>query len=301
MSWMSPKEQERIEHIRKTIAEKIPTNLVVPEHTEYGHFYRHTGADKAFASVTTKTGVLNNERLKRWAARLAVEYIDRNWKKINDASQSERDAHFKAATLAHEDELKDAGDIGTRGHEAIERYLNRWIETGERPADIRRFIIGEDARLWAITRSAEQFCKDFDVIPIASELKVASLRYKYAGTLDSLMMIRKNDKYVFAIVDWKTSNQVDDKPEYVMQTSAYWQALNEMTRTNPRVARTGLIPEETVIVQIDKDKMKYKVVKLVDRPGAFKAFTWVSKIYDYLHNGISKTYPYTPKKDTFIT
>jgi hypothetical protein len=289
--WMSPKTSEMVSHIRKTIAERIPPELVVPQHDEYGHKYRHVPTNQVFSSVTTKTAILDNERLKRWSARIAVEYIDRNWQIINSSKTEEKERHFKAAVLAHEDELKDAGDIGTQGHGVIERYLNRWIEKGEQPDDIRRFIIGQDARLWAIARSAEKFCKDFDVIPVVSELRVCSIKHKFAGTLDSLMLVKKGDKYIFAIVDWKTSNSVD-KPEYAMQVSAYWQAFYEMT---------GLRPSELIIVQLDKDKMKYNCVRVIDRPKSFRAFKYVCQIYDYINDGMSKLYPFTPKREVFIT
>lgn len=278
-----------VAEIQTTLLERLPANLVLPEHDEYGHKYRHTPTNQVFASVTTKTGILENDRLKRWAARLAVEHIDRNWNLIHEAK--DREPHFHAATLAHEDTLKDAGDIGTQGHAVIERYLKVWMQTGERPADIRRFIIGEDARLWAISRSAEKFCIDFDVYPLASEIKVCSLKHKYAGTLDSLMMVKRGDKHIFCLVDFKSSNSID-KPEYTMQVAAYYQALYEMT---------GLRPKELIILRLDKDKMKYEAVRIVDRPGAFRAFKQVSNVYDYINNGISKTLPLTPKKQVFLT
>lgn len=287
--WMSTKTADVVQEIQGILAERCSPDLVLPEHDEYGHKYRHTPTNQVFASVTTKTSVLENERLKRWAARLAVEHIDRNWNVIHEAK--DREPHFHAAVLAHEDTLKDAGDIGTQGHGVIERYLKVWMQTGERPADIRRFIIGEDARLWAIARSAEKFCVDFDVIPLASEIKVVSLKHKYAGTLDSLMMVKKGDKHIFCIVDWKSSNSID-KPEYAMQVAAYWQALYEMT---------GLRPKELIVVRLDKDKMKYEAVRIMNRPEAFRAFKYTCKVYDYINNGISKMLPLVPKKQVFLT
>lgn len=314
-----------IEQLRNTIKEKLPPSLVIPEHDTYGHHYRFMPTNKVYDSVTTKTAILDNPRLKRWAANLAVEYIDRNWHLITPAN---KDDHYKAATLAHEDELNDAGDIGTQGHHAIERYLKRWIETNIQPPDIRKFILGEDSRLWAITRSAEMFCNDFNFIPIASEVLVASPKYQFAGTLDCLAVLlkeveagnlplefsqhkcelgmwspmAKKAKYwqcsecnkvvepVFAIVDWKTSNSVD-KPEYAMQVSAYYHALWELT---------GLKPKELIIVQLDKYKAKYDVVRIQDRPAAFRAFKHVSKVYEWFNNGTTKLMPYSPKKEVFI-
>lgn len=313
--------------LRAMVKEKLPTSLVIPEHDHMGHHYRYLPTNKVYDSVTTKSGILDNPRLKRWAANLAVQYIDRNWNVI--ASSHNKEDHYKAAVLAHEDELHDAGDIGTQGHQAIERYLQRWIDTNIKPADIRKFILGEDSRLWAITRSAEMFINDFGMIPIASEIFVASPRHEYAGTLDCLALLLKERspgtkamfgehqcieswgeptekslraKYwqcsecgrvvepVFAIVDWKTSNSID-KPEYAMQVAAYWQALVELT---------GLRPKELVIVRLDKDKARYEVMRVQDRPAAFRAFKHVTKVYDWMNNGVSKLLPYSPKKEVFI-
>ena len=313
--------------LRDLVKEKLPASLVIPEHDHMGHHYRYVPTNQVYDSVTTKSGILDNPRLKRWAANLAVDYIDRNWNII--ATSKNRADHYKAAVLAHEDELQDAGGIGTQGHGAIERWLKRWIETGTQPDDIRKFIIGEDARLWAITRSAEMFANDFHMIPIASELLVASPRHGFAGTLDCLAILLKEKapgnqelegfgthtcdwehftdrslkakcwkchlcerivEPVFALVDWKTSNSID-KPEYAMQVSAYWQALAELT---------GLRPKELIIVRLDKDKAKYEVVRIQDRVSAFRAFKHVTKVYDWMNNGISKLLPYSPKKEVFL-
>jgi len=276
-----------VEQIQAIIAEKIPDGIIVPRHDDDGHKYEYTPTGIVYPSVTTKLGIIDNPRLKRWAARLAVEYIDRNW----DIVPQNRDAHYNAAILAHEDELKDAGGIGTQGHGIIEQYLLRWLKTGEKPPDIRTFIFGEDARLWAITRSCEAFINDFNAVPVASELLVASQRYGFAGTLDSLLMIQKDDKQIFAIGDWKSSNDIH-KPEYAMQVAAYWQALWEMT---------GLRPSELLIVRLDKLKMKYEVLRVTDRPAAFKAFKHASALYDYMNSDMSCLYPFNPKKETFMT
>lgn len=312
-----------IARLRTHLKNSLPAHLITPEHDHLGHHYRYQPTNMVYDSVTTKSGILDNPRLKRWAANLAVQYIDRNWNII--AELKDRDDHYRAAVLAHEDELHDAGDIGTQGHNAVDRYLQRWIDTSIRPPDIRKFILGEDARLWAITRSAEMFIKDFGVIPIASEVLVASPRHEFAGTLDCLAILLKEKspgtiamfgeheclekswgnygaKYwqcgecgrvvepIFALVDWKTSNSID-KPEYAMQVSAYWQALAEIT---------GLRPRELVIVRLDKDKAKYEVMRIQDRPSAFRAFKHVTKVYDWMNNGVSKLMPYSPKKEIFL-
>jgi len=311
---------EIVAQIRRTIREKIPSGTVVAEHTEFEHFYRHTPTNRLFASVTTKKSVIDEggSRLKRWAANCAVEYLDKNWKSI---TPDNKDEHYKAAILAHEEKFTDAGAIGTQGHGVVEDYLKAWIDTGTRPDDIRTFIKGTDMRLWAITRSAEKFCIDFGGIPIASELKVASVKYGFAGTLDSLFLMPKlirlgkngcphnwcrydspkkamlehcyhcdaKREWILTLVDWKTSNSID-KTAYVLQTSDYWQCLYEMS---------GLKCKEIIIVRLDKEKMQYEVLRVLDRAKAFKISRHVDKIYDYLYDGVSKLEPYKTK--TIIT
>ena len=318
---------QSIAELRKIVKEKCPENLVLPEHDHTGHHYRYLKTNKVYDSVTTLIGILDMPRLKKWAANLAVEYLDRNWDVIN---KDNRKDHYKAALLAHEDVLNDAGDIGTQGHEAIERYLKRWIKTNIQPRDIRKFILGEDSRLWAIARSAEMFINDFEMIPIAAEVNVASEKYEYAGQVDCLAVLIKEvepgnmelfegghkcfnhydnahtKKYrarfwqcgecgrvvepIFSVVDWKTSNSVD-KPEYAMQVAAYFKGLYEMT---------GLRPKEIIIVQLDKHKAKYNVVRVQNVPAAFRAFVHVAKVYGWLNNGVTKLFPYTPKREVYL-
>ena len=308
------------------IAKKVPQGLVIPEHDHMGHHYRYKKTNQVFDSVTTKAGILDMPHLKKWAANQAVEHLDKNW---NNITRANRKDHYKAAILAHEDVLKDAGNVGTQGHEAVDRYLQQWLDTKQRPTDIRDFIIGEDSRLWAITRSAELFMSEFEFIPIATELFVVSEKHEYAGQVDCIAFILKelepgkeaykefykpgtfpcDHEYdvfrqrhwrckhcqrivtpMLSIVDWKTSNSVD-KAEYAMQVAAYYYAFREMT---------GIKPDQCVIVQLDKYKAKYNVVRIQNPTSAFRAFNHVGKVYGWLNDGVTKLYPYTPKDEIYI-
>lgn len=301
--------------IRELIATKIPKNLVVPQHTSDGHFYRHSVTNQVYASVTTKCGILDNPHLKKWSARLAVEYLDKHWSKVTPANKED---FYKAAVMAHQEEFEMAGDIGTEGHGIVDKYLQAWMSTGVKPKDIRTFVTGEDFRLYAITRSAEMFCNDFNVEPVASEMFVCSTKHRFAGTMDSLMMISrviergdshcahefwqtatgaKNNRHEcircsrqiikeFALVDWKTSNDID-KVEYAMQVSAYSKALYEMT---------GLKVKHIVIVRLDKSQAKYEVVRVANPNQAFKAFCHTAKVWEWLNNGEEKLPPLRPRQ-----
>jgi len=324
-----------VNEIKKILAEKIPENLIVAQHNEVGHFYRHVPTGGVFPSVTTKGSILDAPHLKKWSARLAVEHFAANLHKRKDIEMLK-----KEAVLVHQDQFEEAGDVGTRGHGVVDEYLKEWIIKEVPRSDIRTVITdlvnttvdGEkynDPRVFAAARSAEMFCRDFHVIPVASEMKVCSLKHKFAGTLDSLMMVLNietygdgkcedvNDvsegkrrihdflslsksnpnkvkclhcglkgEYELAIVDWKTSNSID-KVEYAMQTSAYWQALFEMT---------GLRPKKIYIVRLDKKQAKYEVRVLTNRVAAFKAFKYTTRVYDWLNDGQEKLVSATPKE-----
>jgi len=227
-------------------------------------------AGETYASVTTKTGILDSPHLKQWAANLAVQKVKESLPYLTPENQ---EGIFNEAQHAHKDVLKDAGGVGTRGHDIIEKYLLDWIAKSKQPKNIIDFIPKEehDPRIWAIIRSAELFCNEWEIAPVRSELLVASVKHKYAGTLDALMMVKGK----LCIVDWKTSNTID-KPEYAMQVSAYWKALAEMV--------PGLRIHRIYIVQLDKKKMKYKIVRIKNRTKAFSAFVHCCKIYDWLYS-----------------
>lgn len=295
------------EKIQQIIKEKIPENLVLPEHTEDAHFYRHIPTNILLGSVTAKCNILDAPHLKKWAARIAAEHIIERAKRIEDLPGLK-----DSAILAHQDQFEEAGDIGTRGHAVVETYLLEWMATGKRPDDIRGFILEEDSRLYAIARSAEMFFKDYDVMPIASELFVASLKHQFGGTLDSLMMVtritkkgdgtcakshdywnestRNPNKLIcndcvqkaireFALVDFKTSNSISGKLEYFMQVSAYAQAFYEMT---------GLRPKRLLILRLDKNKAQYEVNEVLSPRLAFKHFAHCSKVYDWMNDSKPK-------------
>lgn len=305
-----------IPEIRQILAEKIPQGIVKPDHDDSGHYYIHVPSGKRSASVTTKSGILDMPHLKQWVASETVKYIDKHWDSITPENKEEK---FTAAKQAHRDIFEDAGDVGTKGHNVIEKYLKEWMRTKEKPNLVTDFMDEfdkRDVRITAICRSAQLFFDDFDVYPIASEMYVFSEKHVYGGTLDSLMVLaevvekgdrdckhdywysgpsHKHERCIhchqkirrrFALVDFKTSNSID-KPEYPMQGSAYKYALKEMS---------GLNPEIVIIVRFDKFRAKYDVVQVCRPYQAFHAFKHCTKVYDWLNNGKLKTKPLQEKE-----
>jgi len=269
----------KVANIQEKIREKIPEGLVMARHSERGHFYEYTPTRSVYPSVTTKTSILGSDHLKMWAVNEGLSYLERVW---HDITLENRSEIFRAAQLAHVSTFEDAGDIGTKIHNLIEEYLNEWIDTGVQPDDIRRFVAVPDIRLIALARSAELFFNDYKATPVVAEMKVASPKHKYGGTMDALMMI--DNKLV--LCDWKSSNTVKGKDTYAMQISAYAQALYELS---------GIRPKELYIVRISKEKACYEVVKVTSRAKSFKAFLNTTKVYDWLHDGEQKIYPLNTK------
>lgn len=298
------------EQIRAIIAEKIPEGLIVPAHDDFGHHYRHTPSGVVFDSVTTQmAGVIDNPHLKVWASRLAVEHfagqVSMDVTVLDDMTRLV--SLKESSIMMHRDTFEDAGDIGTVGHGAVERYLLEWMETGIQPTDIAKFINGQDAREWAILRSMVEFANDYYLIPIASELLVCNLKDKYAGTLDGLGFVIVPTKkcnegkkhqfinssttnwkkkvcdvcgykatYQLALLDWKSSNSIK-KVQYAAQVSAYSKALCLMTENLVK-------PEELLIVRLDKNKAVYEVLKIADEKDSYKAFLTMVKLSKWLKN-----------------
>lgn len=297
------------EEIKAVLRDRLPLHPILAEHDERGHWYRYLNNGQLYPSVTGILSVLaGSDNLKKWAARLAVEHYEKHWR--YGMKEDERELLRKASILAHQDAFEDAGHVGNFGHDIVENYLKDWMKTGERPIDIRTYVGHEDSRRWAIARSAEMFCKDFFIEPIASELLVASPKYGFAGTLDSLMMVAKtltkskdpNCGHHFissstknpnrrmcatlggqcgmeiemelVLVDFKTSNSID-KEEYAVQVSAYAAALKEMV---------GIKVKHLMILRLDKEKAKYEMLRVEHPSEAFRAFKACNKIYGWKTN-----------------
>jgi len=311
--------------IQAVIKEKIPEGLIVPAHDEFGHHYRHTPTGVVFDSVTTQmSGVLDNPHLKVWASRLAVEHfsgqISMDVTILNDMT---RLVQLKESSIMmHRDTFEDAGGIGTVGHSAVEKFLLEWMDKGIQPQELDKFISGEDAREWAILRSAVEFANDYYLIPVASELLICNLKDKYAGTLDGLGFVivphkkcndgKRHDfmnasssdwrkkicskcsykgTYQLALLDWKSSNSIK-KIQYAAQVSAYSKGLKSMVG---KAFKTDIL----LIVRLDKSQAKYEVLQVADENQAYKAFLLMTKVSHWINKGGEQLIP--PIKKTAIS
>lgn len=269
-----------IEKYRKIIQERV-IGKVKADHDDTGHWYL-LPSGKREASVTTKL-ILDKPHLIKWAIRLAFEWmeLDERWNKM---TPNNRDEYLQGATLAHTEERDTAGSIGHQAHAVLELYIKEWIANGSPREDIKTMITpGTHYKVFGACRSAEAGFKEYNIVPIASEILVGwekfrkngDTLYSGAGTLDAIMW--NTETRELELWDFKTSNQVNDG--YAMQIAAYKKFFEDMT---------GLKIKKSRVLKIDKFSDKFLCYNVRDTKNAFKAFVAMSFVYDWIHNGREK-------------
>jgi hypothetical protein len=257
--------------IRKIIKEKV-IGKWVPCHDESGHKYRHVESEIVESSVTTKN-VIDKPRLIPWAIGLAIDYLE-DQDRFELLKTDKREDIIKSAKLQYTDYRDDAGNVGSIAHDVIEDYVNKWITSTRRPADIRKFFKGHpDLRSVAVARAAEKVFDKYKCIPLATEI-IVGIPTVGAGTLDMLVLNESNE---IELWDWKSSNNINDY--YACQTSAYAKFFEHMT---------GLPVAKCRIFKLDKmsDRFKSYIVDNIDL--SYFIYRSCSNIYEWLNNGVDK-------------
>lgn len=257
--------------LRQIIKEKVE-GVIVPEYTEDGHFYRFPDGTLQ-PSVTTKLKIINKPHLLRWAIKKGIEYLEEQDRFSMLKDPATRNTAMVGAYEAHTVIRDDAGDVGHDAHEAVEKYIQDWMDTGNKPQDIREYFdMYADPRAIASARATERLLNKFDIQPVAVEISVGDVRYS-AGKLDFLCLWDGK----LTLADFKTSNQVDDN--YALQVAAYKYFFEHMT---------GIKIQQTKILHLSKDYDKYTIYKVNNLPQAYKAFKGVVAAFDWIYNGKTK-------------
>lgn len=278
--------------LRSELAHAFPSGKVEPAHTQRGHFYKIEGRGDVAPSVTTVQSIESKSYLKQWAVNRAVEYINDNLPQLCSGDTGV----LEHARYAHRRELDFAGEVGTTAHDAAEKYVKHWIETGEKKESATEFL-GADALPEEIagTRSFDKFIKENELMPIGSEVRVWYSKGKdvYAGTIDSIYLMGEVYKnrdgsmtcahdyspqgngrqwcvkcgrmivWKLVEIDYKTSNTVDGKNDYAEQVVAYAHAVEKITKWKF---------DDILILQLDKKKAKYTMFRVNNRARALKRF-----------------------------
>jgi ATP-dependent exoDNAse (exonuclease V) beta subunit len=259
------------EDIKKNIQKNV-VGKIIPAHTDAGHFYKFkdTPAKNAVHSVTTKI-CLEKPHLSIWAAKLAAKnIIDRVKNSDNEFLYDvfEEEQATRQASLIHISERDNAGNMGTKAHNIIEKYINTWIKTDKRPESIFSFIKdNEDPRVISACRSAELFFNENNVEPIVAEVIVGDQKYS-AGTVDLICLLDEK----LTILDWKTKNFIMTNDfNIILQLSAYATFFEKMT---------NLKVQKSVAIHLDKQKQAYKIFEVQNLKKAYSMFRRISLIYD---------------------
>ncbi len=310
--------------LREKIKAVFYEGRVIPKHTEYQHFYQDVEDGETYASVTTKTSLLSREYYKQMAADKAVDHIQSQMLRFDEMEPEQITEVFTYAREAHKHDLKRAGDWGTHAHDIVDRYVSLWLETNEKPKDIKDFWLSTDSNEGKCASLAgEKFMRSRVMFPVASELKVISKKNRYAGTLDSLWLIgttppeeqmrcvhtwfeKGKNKIVchncgqketlsLLLGDWKSSNQIFGhgsmgKYEYAMQVAAYDIALTEMVHIKCK---------HHWIVRLDKQEPKFEVGYITNIKQARKAFLAMNLVSDFARSKVPPVEQLNPK--TVIT
>lgn len=201
-----------------------------------------------------------SEALMRWAVKKALEKTKLLLSKYDTLGQisifsHELDKILEEAKKADEQELQKAADTGHAAHEWIEQLIKAIVSDNEERRLELLSTLPEDPRAANCCIAAVQWMSDHNVQWIATERKVFSRTYLYAGTMDGLARVSScsdpaccPEAFVdrLTLVDWKTSNYL--YIEYLLQTAAYKQAFEE---------ETGEQIEDRWVIRLGKDDAEF--------------------------------------------
>lgn len=178
---------------------------------------------------------------------------------FNKILDDSRKAHLKVS--------KKALDIGTIAHNWIEAYIKRKIQDPDNKRH-KSLPMSKEA-----CNSIEAFLRwqsEQKIKYIASERKIYSKKYDYAGTLDVEAYINKRR----GIIDFKTSKAI--YKDYELQLGAYIQARHE---------EDGANYTNNYIVRIGKDG-DFEAQKLKNWRKSFRSFKYALGLYKSLKEKI---------------
>ena len=192
-----------------------------------GRWYNVNGVD--YPSVTNFMGVIDKSGpLMHWSTNLEREHVlntaARFYRKGIAMPPLDEDAFRESVrgelgTFAHRQTSKQAQDIGTEAHDAIEQWVFQKLDQPvASPIDVD--AMSQEAQL--AYESFLAWAKDADLQPIAAEVVLYSDINQYAGTADLIALVNGKP----TLLDWKTSKRV--YVTHKMQCVAYQVAWQEM-------------------------------------------------------------------------
>lgn len=218
---------------------------------ERGHHYEKVSDGKWLAGVTSVTGLLPKDWMPAWGALEAVsalgyyrEGTDAEKKNLEDQlaliQGCDADTYYKIlheAKSAFRKKSDKAKDIGTEGHEWLERYVLAKISKKPTPS-----IISAPEKLRPMIKAFVDWEQDKVKEWFASEALVAHIGFEYAGTLDGLALTNEG----LTIIDFKFADNTSKS--WKLQTAAYAKAFEPF----------GVEIKDRIIFQMPKSQFKLK-------------------------------------------
>lgn len=208
--------------------------------------------DKLVPAVTRIVDAVSPKSLTEWAAKAGADW----WFKISNSDNYKDDVEMQAIVydgirFAHKEISREAQNIGSDVHKWIELWIKFKIHGGSAVADYPYEVKTpmENFHKWVESREVEW---------IASEKKVYSKFWNYAGTIDALARIN-GELYV---IDFKTSAKI--YKEYYLQVYGYAQAIHEMVNDE-----SNKHYPKGMIVRLDKHEDKFQEVAFECEPRVF--------------------------------
>ena len=220
------------------------------EYNDEKHTYMVEG--KQVPAVTRVVDAVSPKSLTEWAAKAGADW----WFKISNSDNYKDDVEMQAIVydgirFAHKEISREAQNIGSDVHKWIELWIKFKIHGGSSVADYPYEVKTpmENFHKWVESKEIEW---------IASEKKVYSKFWNYAGTIDALAKIN-GELYV---IDFKTSAKI--YKEYYLQVYGYAQAIHEMVNDE-----SNKHYPKGMIVRLDKNEDKFQEVAFECEPRVF--------------------------------
>lgn len=250
--------------------------------------------------VTTALDVINKPALVPWAAnaerqhciQVAGETFNRllNSDEVNTGDGltfPEMETRFGqqlrenlGKQKAHHRLMRQAADIGSETHSAIERWIKEKLGQSVGPMP----QISEPALVAFM--AFEDWAKKNQFEPLAAEVMVFDPVQDYAGTLDWVARI----KGVLVVGDWKTGAAI--YPEAILQNSAYISALRKQLKIEEPIH--GVIVRFPKKIEDVKTDEPFQIRPIYQTEGhrAYVAFLKALDLWKWLH-GSAITQPAT--------
>lgn len=229
------------------------------------------GGRELLAGVTTVCHIIDKSNiLMAWAVKKAMEklkrlliekhYISRIYANAGEMTlelyEGVLDDLIVQAKKADKELLEEAGAVGTAAHDWVEQYIKAILADQEEKRLELLSKLPSDERAANACIAALSWMHEHDVKWVETERKCYSRQYSYAGTADGLAYVssctntdccQETFKDRLTLVDWKTSNYL--YLEYVLQTAAYQQAIQE---------EAGKTIEDRWIIRLGKEDGEFE-------------------------------------------